>query len=249
MKLLLAALLTTVAVPAFGADMPLKAPPAPYAAPADWTGFYVFGFGGYSWGRLSPDDFSLSDVDDRLHNPRPKGGVFGFGGGYLWQYGAWVGGVEVDYGFSSEKETQTLVDALTETVTNTFRLTSKIDALGSARLRVGYLLTPGLLAYGTAGLGFGRARVSASDTICATGTTECLTILDDTAKANLFGWVAGGGVEFKLFEHLRLRGEYLHYDFGSTGFSFQSSGLIGIGTVNVKTRDDVARGALIWSFN
>ncbi|HET6942096.1 MAG TPA: hypothetical protein VFH89_08040, partial [Sphingomicrobium sp.] len=101
---MLAGLLSAGAAQA--ADMPLKAPPraAPYYS--DWTGFYVFGFGGYSWGKISPDDFNFSDISHSLHNPKPKGGVFGFGGGYLWQYGAWVGGLEVDYGFSNEKEDQ-----------------------------------------------------------------------------------------------------------------------------------------------
>lgn len=248
--LTLALLLSTAAVPVLAADMPVKAPPRYVEPVSDWTGFYVFGFGGYSWGKLSPDDFNVADVDDRLHNPKPKGGVFGFGGGYLWQYGGWVGGLEVDYGFSSEKETQSIFDSArieNTTISNTATLTSKIDALGSARARIGYLFAPSLLAYGTAGVGWGHARVSASDTFCV--NTKCLSVLDDTAKQNLFGWVAGGGIEYKLFEHLRIRGEYLHYDFGSQSFSFQSSGLIGLGTINVKTRDDVARGALIWSFN
>jgi len=230
-----------VAGAAQAADMPLKAPPraAPYYS--DWTGFYVFGFGGYSWGRIKPDDFSMRDIfdGDDFHNPKPKGGVFGFGGGYNWQYGAWVGGVEVDYGFSDEKETQSLIFRLEEGGTETDRLHSKIDALGSARLRVGYLFTPNLLAYGTAGLGWGRAKLSFSECF----SDGCDTF---TARPNLFGWVAGGGIEWKLpgFDHVRIRGEYLHYDFGSTTYSFQPEG-----TFNFKTTDDVARGALIWSFN
>jgi outer membrane immunogenic protein len=230
-----------VAAPAFAADMPLKAPPreAPYYN--DWSGFYLFGFGGYSWGKISPDNFSFSSP---FHNPKPKGGVGGFGGGYNWQYGAWVGGLEVDYGFSGEKETQSFsrTGIIGETrVTITESLHSKIDALGSARVRVGYLFTPNLLAFGTAGLGWGRSELSESVTVCA--GTKCATATD-IAKPNLFGWVAGGGLEYKLFQHVRIRGEYLHYDFGSTGYSFQ-----GDGTINAKTRDDVARGALIWSFN
>src|SRR5215470_13061318 len=214
------------------ADMPLK---APRAAPvySDWTGFYVFGFGGYSWGKISPDDFNLSHFG--FDNPKPKGGVFGFGGGYLWQYGTWVGGLEVDYGFSDEKDDQTVCKY--KSCRETLSLNSKIDALGSARLRVGYLFTPSLLAYGTAGTAWGRARVSVSD--CDDG---CDTFL--SSRTNLFGWVAGGGLEYKLFEHVRIRGEYLHYDFGSTSFAFQPSF-----TVNNKVTDDVARGALIWSFN
>src|SRR6266571_828357 len=116
MKLLLGTTMIAgllIAGAAQAADMPLKAPPraAPYYS--DWTGFYVFGFGGYSWGRISPDNdpgfaAEFLGIGDPFHNPKPKGGVFGFGGGYLWQYGAWVGGVEVDYGFSHEKETQSL---------------------------------------------------------------------------------------------------------------------------------------------
>ncbi len=56
--------------------------------------------------------------------------------------------------------------------------------------------------------------------------------------------MAGGGLEYKLFEHVRIRGEYLHYDFGSTSYAFQP-----FITLNMQDADDVARGALIWSFN
>src|SRR6266550_171913 len=150
------------------ADMPLKAPPraAPYYS--DWTGFYVFGFGGYSWGRISPDnlrDAIGADLGDfGFHNPKPKGGVFGFGGGYLWQYGAWVGGVEVDYGFSDEKDHQSLgcVSVLVRSTSlscSRATVSSKIDALGSARVRAGYLFTPSLLAFGTAGVAWGRSEL------------------------------------------------------------------------------------------
>jgi outer membrane immunogenic protein len=220
------------------ADMPLKAPPRAAPIYSDWTGFYLFGFGGYSWGKISPNDIDL----DPFHNPKPKGGVFGFGGGYLWQYGAWVGGVEVDYGFSDEKDHQRFTGCNEVLVRQvdcrvSIGLNSKIDALGSARLRAGYLFTPNLLAYGTAGAGWGRARLSVD--VCGTG---CIDILD--SRTNLFGWVAGGGLEYKLWEHVRIRGEYLHYDFGSTSFAFQP-----IITINNKVTDDVARGALIWSFN
>jgi opacity protein-like surface antigen len=131
MKLLLGTTMIAglIAGAAQAADMPLKAPPraAPYYS--DWTGFYVFGFGGYSWGKIKPDEI------EGFHNPKPKGGVFGFGGGYNWQYGAWVGGVEVDYGFSSEKENQTFSETFDDdgtSKTGTISLHSKIDALGSA---------------------------------------------------------------------------------------------------------------------
>jgi outer membrane immunogenic protein len=237
-----------IAGAAQAADMPLKAAPRQAPIYSDWNGFYVFGFGGYSWGKISPDDLDLYP----FHNPKPKGGVFGFGGGYNYQYGAWVGGVEVDYGFSDEKDDQSIsfggCPELAKSAARvarircdddlSFGLNSKIDALGSARLRVGYLFTPNLLAYGTAGAAWGRANVSVN--ICE--GSDCIDLL--SSKTTLFGWVAGGGLEYKLFEHVRIRGEYLHYDFGSTSFAFQP-----ILTFNNKVTDDVVRGALIWSFN
>lgn len=244
---ILSLLLASAAVPAFAADMPIKAPPRPIAAPvSDWTGFYLFGFGGYSWGKGTPDDFNVSDIDDRLHNPKPKGGVFGFGAGYNWQYSRFVGGLEVDYGFSSEKETQSLSDPITDDdrVIGSFNttLSSKITALGSARARAGFLITDNVLAYGTAGLAWGRAQATFRQELCI--TSEGCESQSLTSKATLFGWVAGGGVEWQVLQHLRLRGEYLHYDFGSTSFAFQP-----IITINAKVTDDVVRGALIWSFN
>jgi outer membrane immunogenic protein len=225
-----------IAGAAQAADMPLKAPPRQAPIYSDWNGFYVFGFGGYSWGKISPDGGG-TDL-------KPKGGVFGFGGGYNYQYGAWVGGLEIDYGFSEEKEDLSFgFNFCDEEVLSRSKVScggrinvhSKIDALGSARARVGYLLTPNLLAYGTAGLGWGRSEVNIADGFLV-------------AKPNLFGWVAGGGLEYKLFEHVRVRGEYLHYDFGTTTYAFQTPFLIGV-NANFKTTDDVVRGALIWSFN
>jgi outer membrane immunogenic protein len=261
MKLLIGTMVLAgllVAGAAQAADMPLKAPPRAAPVYSDWNGFYVLGFGGYSWGKIKPDDFDVSDIFEGGHNPKPKGGVFGFGGGYNYQFGSWVGGLEVDYGFSSEKDDQSFSFSSCPDRGTTLRkalhnadihcsdledgfsigLKSKIDALGSARLRAGYLFTPNLLAYGTAGLAWGRAKVAVD--VCE--GSECFTLLD--SKTNVFGWVAGGGLEYKLFEHMRVRGEYLHYDFGSTSFAFQP-----IITINNKVTDDVARGALIWSFN
>jgi outer membrane immunogenic protein len=254
MKLLVGTMMLAglVAGAAQAADMPYKAPPRAAPVYSDWNGFYVFGFGGYSWGKIKPDDLNL---DPFFHNPKPKGGVFGFGGGYNYQYGSWVGGLEVDYGFSDEKDNQSFLFSGGCPESQMVRkgaerasmscdsdisvgLNSKIEALGSARLRAGYLFTPNLLAYGTAGLGWGRAKVSVN--LCQGG--ECVDLLN--SKTNVFGWVAGGGLEYKLFEHVRIRGEYLHYDFGSTSFAFQP-----IITINNKVTDDVARGALIWSFN
>ena len=239
-----------IAGAAQAADMPLKAPPRAYPVPevSDWTGFYLGVHGGYGWGRAKPDDFDIVDLTDApFHNPKPKGGVFGGHAGYNWQKGSFVGGLEVDYSFARLKETQSFSesfddpncedDCFTETHSRTLR--SKVDALASARARAGFLVTDSLLAYGTAGIGWARSQATATFTDCTPG---CETS-SFTAKTNNFGWVAGGGLEYKLTQNVLLRGEYLHYDFGSTSYAFQP-----FGTINAKLNVDVARGGLSFKF-
>jgi outer membrane immunogenic protein len=228
--------------------MPLKAPPRAYPVPevSDWTGFYIGVHGGYGWGKAKPDDFDVTDLADTFHNPKPKGGVFGGHAGYNWQTGRFVGGLEVDYSFAKLKETQSFSgtfedencdnDCFTDTFSRTLR--SKVDALASARARAGFLVTDSLLAYGTAGIGWARSQASATFTDCSECDTHTFT-----AKSNNFGWVAGGGLEYKLTQHILLRGEYLHYDFGSVGYAFQP-----IVTINAKLNVDVARGGLSFKF-
>jgi outer membrane immunogenic protein len=212
-RLLLTILLTTAAVPALAADLPAKAPRQAPVAVADWTGFYIGIHGGYGWGKIE------FDLPGDPHEP--TGGVFGGHAGYNWQAGAFVGGIEIDYSAANLKDD--LFDGAE---------TSKIDALASARARAGFLLTNTLLAYGTAGIGWGHSKISV--------TVEELSFVSET---NHFGWVAGGGLEWKLTPNLLLRGEYLHYDFGSTSHAFQP-----LGTLNTTTTVNVARGGLSLKF-
>jgi opacity protein-like surface antigen len=210
-KLLLTALLSTVAIPALAADLPGKARPAPPAVVADWTGFYLGIHGGYGWGKIEFDDLAL--------DTSPKDWVFGGHAGYNWQSGAFVGGFEIDYSAANLKES--LFDG---------DVTSKIDALASARGRAGFLLTNNLLAYGTAGIGWGHSKIT--------------FVSDETvSETNHFGWVAGGGLEWKLTPNLLLRGEYLHYDFGTV-----SHALGRFAAENAATTVNVARGGLSLKF-
>ncbi len=54
-----------------------------------------------------------------------------------------------------------------------------------------------------------------------------------------FGWVAGAGLEYKVWGNLIVRAEYLHYDFGKLTY--------GDGR-NAKSTIDVARGGLSYKF-
>jgi outer membrane immunogenic protein len=111
----------------------------------------------------------------------------------------------------------------------------KFDELATARARLGYLVLPSLLAYGTGGLAWGHSEMSGTASEGSTSVTQ-------TADANSFGWAAGAGLEYKLFEHVLLRAEYLHYDFAKATYSFGST------SVNASTSIDVARGGISYKF-
>jgi outer membrane immunogenic protein len=92
------ALLTTSLV-AQAADLPQRPVPAP--APAvvmpyiyDWTGFYIGGNAGYGQNRACWGSFGAGLVADGCSTN--SGGMVGGQGGYRWQFGQVVFGVEVE---------------------------------------------------------------------------------------------------------------------------------------------------------
>ncbi len=101
-KLFVTAFLSLAAIgSAQAADMalPVKAPPP---APWSWTGFYIGGNGGYSWGNW--DSTSLTAIfpgpGGTLVNsasPNVQGAIAGGQIGYNWQISPqWLAGVEAD---------------------------------------------------------------------------------------------------------------------------------------------------------
>jgi opacity protein-like surface antigen len=154
MRKLVFLLLSCVATPALAADLPGKAParPAP-AAVADWTGFYVGIHGGYGWGDnpFNEGVIELDAPDFAIHGIESKGYVFGGHFGHNWQRGAWVGGIEADISTTGIKGSESRSASLEDgeaTVTFTRDRHDKFNLLGSARGRIGFLLTPNLLFYG-----------------------------------------------------------------------------------------------------
>ncbi len=248
----LLALITAGAGSAVAADMPVRPPPAvaPIAAPVyvpDWVGFYVGIHGGGGWGKESIDPgFTESTTPFFFTSPNtsPKGGVFGAQAGYNWQWGPVVGGLEVDFSGADIKESTTFFDPFFPTTF--FTREFKIDELASARGRLGYLIFPNLLLYGTAGIGWGHTRLT-------TSVAETLTgfFATQTSFENEFGWVAGVGLEWKFIDHWLLRGEWLHYDFGRSNQFDLVTPVVNPGVFfpeNVRTTVDVARAALSYKF-
>ena len=164
---------------AFAADMAVKAPPPPPAAPApSWTGFYVGGEIGGAW-----SDPHLSYVgNDPTAQAVVLSGITGFPGqqplfansfrmsgvtggleaGYNWQVDPkWLVGIETDFNGSGLKGTGNSTSVLvTGVASETVSVQQAIDWYGTLRGRLGFLPSDNLLMFGTGGLAYGRVTES-----------------------------------------------------------------------------------------
>jgi opacity protein-like surface antigen len=253
-----AVLALTAATPSLAADLPFKAPP-PAVAAWGWSGFYIGAHGGYGWGHDSQTDidpFFNGKVPGfaGLTGFDPKGAVGGFHGGYNWQSRAFVVGIEGDLSFTDIKGSSLNTGAATTAFsTNTISAANSgsFDTLGSVRGRVGYLVTPNVLLYGTGGLAWTRFvngfDVTTSATNIAGPGFISLSALNSSPSWR-FGWVAGLGVETRLLDTNWLaRLEYLHYDFGNSGSSADSA--FGSFQTTGNLTADVVRAGISYKFD
>jgi outer membrane immunogenic protein len=227
------------------ADLTVQAPV--YKAPvilSDWAGFYVGVNGGYGWGSTS------FDAPFGIANAKPEGWLVGGHAGYNWQYGAVVTGLEVDFDGADIKDSGVVASFPAGFVVATFNLRTKIivwdtwslsrqakfDELATARARLGYLVLPQLLAYGTGGAAWGHSSLTGGISSSFWGSTSA------EASASNFGWVAGAGLEYKVWGNLIARAEYLHYDFENKSYSFPLFSPSGATSI------DVTRAGLSYKF-
>ena len=217
---------------ALAADLPSHKAPAPIAAPAPpaiWTGFYAGVNAGYAFQSdrsLALSSVSLSPLAPIIAWAAEANGAFpagadGFIGGgqagYNFQLGNFVLGFEADFqgiaagGGGSSAFVAAPFGANTFFSQNT--ASQSLDYLGTARGRVGYLLTPTLLLYGTGGLAYGGARTSAS-VFQFSAANGFFGAGSTSASDLLVGWTAGAGAEWKFDRNWSVKLEYLYYDLG-----------------------------------
>jgi outer membrane immunogenic protein len=220
-KLLVAAVsLSALATSAVAADMQVKAPvyKAPIAPEANWSGFYVGGHAGYMWGRSSVWD----DEGELFEKDAPTNGfVGGVLGGVNWQTGAWVIGLEGDFGWNNAHGTGVVVGSELSNHYD-FNWTSHV------RGRVGYA-TGNVLWFVAGGLALADFDYTAAFTVT-------------TTSATFTGWTLGVGADFAITPSWIARVEYLHDDFGDKNF------LIDGDPYRVKLTGDTVRGALMYKF-
>ena len=171
-----------LATGAFAADLPIPYTRAPmFVEPVfNWTGFYVGGNIGYSWGRSSDTSTLTNTAGTALltsTGTTDLNGVVGGGQiGYNWQIQNWVWGLEADIQGTNEKGTRNFIcpagvciptpPAILAPVAGIavpVALNQKIDWFGTVRGRAGVLATPTLLLYATGGSGLRRGRLQCDD--------------------------------------------------------------------------------------
>ena len=94
-----------------------------------------------------------------LTDTSSSGFLGGFQAGANWQTGSWVGGVEIDLSATRIQGASTVaLTSLPFMFSESASQTDKFDWLGSGRARLGYLVWPNVLFYGTGRPGPGSSR-------------------------------------------------------------------------------------------
>jgi outer membrane immunogenic protein len=242
--------------------MPLK---APATIASSWTGFYGgLGLGG----RWAENDWRTSDVlapfgftqtagdHGAMDSVAARISTFA---GYNWQFApAWIVGVEGDIGWANNNKTTTPLPGTignslvpVAAVTNPPGGTVKESWDASVRARLGTLILPDTLLFGTAGIAWQRAQLSAFCTAFAPGSNFCtINEGNPSFSATMSGWTLGGGVERRIAGHWIARAEYRYADYGTFNQAFFSggSGFSDRFTAHVAVRTHTANVGLAYQF-
>ncbi len=221
--------LGAMAVAASAADMPARGPavaPAPYVAPVfTWTGFYLGVNAGAAWhgNDNCPGfyDYSAGVIGPRVRDFAPSCNsddtafTGGFQGGFNWQMGAVVFGLEGDVNWIGNDSKRGYVNYAYK-LNKTDYLYSldgsqQSNMLGSIRGRLGWSFDRALL-YVTGGAAFRNAGSNDAVNVYDKSGNLLQTFGANSDRSNV-GWSLGGGLEWAFTNNVSLKIEYLHSQF------------------------------------
>lgn len=219
---------------ASAADLPTKAPmaPAPMAPPVyNWTGFYIGGQVGGGWA-----EDTVTHVDSGANFPagfvqgsiNPSGVLGGVYGGYNYQWGRFVLGIDGDYSWAdltgSGNDPSPLIPG------RVALHHEKINWVATVTGRLGYAVNNWLLFVkgGGAWAGFDSHSVVNN----AAGAPLNFTSASETRD----GWVVGGGVEYAFLPNWTAKLEYDYVGFNTTNFNATTINVAtGVGTSEARS--------------
>jgi outer membrane immunogenic protein len=206
-------------------------PPCP-----SWTGFYIGGFGGYKFSNVDADlrandelalhgedlgpaleSFGSHDLDN---SGAEAGGVIG----YNYQlHNNWVFGLEASAGYlwARESDAEGFEHLPISLVDVKLSSSFKTHYLATVAPRIGYAFCR-WLPYITGGLAVGDLEFDQS--YRAVNRAGFALFSDDEEHDTNVGWMVGGGLEYALTTHWRVRGQYQYIDLGDVSFDSITSG-------------------------
>ncbi|MBN9258599.1 MULTISPECIES: hypothetical protein [unclassified Mesorhizobium] len=267
---------------AFAADVALKASPEGTAPAHGWNGFYVGGNVGYGWGGNTDvagngtisgplgATISTAFADSQRQQPLIGGAQIG----YNYQISPQVVlGLEADIqGSGGDNSFSTPFSGIGCNRFECYSLSgtattsdARIEWFGTVRGRVGVLINPDLLLFGTGGLAYGSVN-SGNVTINAYDPHFAASFGPSTSsfgQRTKIGFAVGAGLEGRFSEWLPANWtwklEYMYVDLGSrdssTAFDASSSNpgnltdLIGTVSAHTHFSDNIVRVGLNYHFN
>jgi opacity protein-like surface antigen/outer membrane receptor protein involved in Fe transport len=199
----------------FGQAVPAFAPPS---AHFDWTGFYVGGYGEYSWANTNGSAVNLATgaaATPVTGNPPNWHGGLQLGFDYMMPSRLLIG-VAADV-TSGGTKTTTVTDSFGTSVNQTTVFDTE-----TLRGRVGYAFDKVLL-YGTAGWAWSSTQYVRTQ---LTGRLNNATAgADEAVNTYLSGWTEGAGVAVAVAQNWNVFAEYRYTSYGSTAFTLPLSEL------------------------
>jgi outer membrane immunogenic protein len=245
MKTLLKATVATIALlgggAALAADLPSsKMLPLAPALPQfySWTGFYLGGQLGYSWGSDRLSEFLTAGRTPLgvSFDYSPSSFVGGVHAGFNYQMGSFVFGVEADVeamnargGFNDPPLVRSPFDP-----GGIVRVQQ--DWQASVRARIGYAFDR-FMVYGTAGAAFTKFEHSYFNPLAGFG---------ESGNFSRTGWTVGGGVNYAMTDNLILGLDYRYTDYGNFDYVARSA-YLGL-TAQHEPYSHAARASLAYKF-
>ena len=292
-----AIILAAISTPTFAADLPARKDQQAAPSPAPmWTGFYAGlnvgggigtstgvqtnGYGAYDpvsqtygmpWGFASPYRSGSATLN--------QGGIVGGGQvGYNYQVGQnMLIGAEADFqgtsiqgsgtafGFASAQAT--VSNNVTHYQEGMVSTNAGLNWIGTVRGRVGYLVTPSLLLFGTGGFAYGNTWANVSSyglhwhPFNANVPADIVFPSYQSINNVSVGWTAGGGAEWMFLQNWSAKVEAIYYNLGSQNVTGQYSPLlnerytqslfafIAAARTNVTYNGIIARAGVNYHFN
>jgi outer membrane immunogenic protein len=193
----------------------------------NWSGLYLGAHGGYAWDDQNVDlSHSSGAIRYNDHFAKPSqplesdgGATAGVQVGGNVQRGAAVFGFEADASWADlSGHGRFTTQAPNHT---TWDIDTELQAFGTVRGRLGLLVKPNLLIYGTGGLAWGVVDATQATNWYAPAPPDVGgRTSGDTVH---LGWAAGAGTEWKFAPRWSLKAEWLYVDLGEENYALDGT--------------------------